>query len=156
MSEQTIQYPRQLPKPLQDGYELETTNPKMATPMASGRIRERRRAVEVPTRIKVKWIMNDAQAAFFEAWFSRTLVEGTKWFDAEVKTTQGLMPRTCRILGIYEGPRLVGGRYWEFSATLELRERPMMPPGWEEFPDYWFNMNILDLAMNGRGHWPEA
>lgn len=31
-----------------------------------------------------------------------------------------------------------------------------MPPGWEEFPDYWFNMNILDLAMNRDGHWPEA
>ena len=57
---------------------------------------------------------------------------------------------------MYEGAELVQVRRWEYSATLELRERPLMPPGWEEFPDYWFNMNILDLAMNRDGHWPEA
>lgn len=156
MNDSTIQYPSQLPKPLQDGYQLDTVSPKMSTTMASGRVLERRRAVSVPTRPRVKWLMNGNQAAFFEAWFSRVLAEGTKWFDMEVLTTQGLMVRTCRILGMYEGPKLVSGRFWELSATLELQERPLIPPGWEQFPDYWFNMDIFDLAMAGKGHWPEA
>ncbi|MBH8516358.1 transposase [Pseudomonas aeruginosa] len=156
MSDDIIKYPAQLPHPLQQGYAFETTNPKLSTPMASGYVRERRRTQSVPTRAKVTWNMDSQQAAFFEAWFARTLVDGTKWFEAMLQTPLGFLPYTCRILGMYEGAELVQVRRWEYSATLELRERPLMPPGWEEFPDYWFNMNTLDLAMNRDGHWPEA
>ncbi|WP_134599863.1 transposase [Pseudomonas aeruginosa] len=156
MSDDIIKYPAQLPHPLQQGYAFETTNPKLSTPMASGYVRERRRTQSVPTRAKVTWNMDSQQAAFFEAWFARTLVDGTKWFEAMLQTPLGFLPYTCRILGMYEGAELVQVRRWEYSATLELRERSLMPPGWEEFPDYWFNMNILDLGMNRDGHWPEA
>lgn len=104
MSDDIIKYPAQLPHPLQQGYAFETTNPKLSTPMASGYVRERRRTQSVPTRAKVTWNMDSQQAAFFEAWFARTLVDGTKWFEAMLQTPLGFLPYTCRILGMYEGP----------------------------------------------------
>lgn len=107
MSDDIIKYPAQLPHPLQQGYAFETTNPKLSTPMASGYVRERRRTQSVPTRAKVTWNMDSQQAAFFEAWFARTLVDGTKWFEAMLQTPLGFLPYTCRILGMYEGAELV-------------------------------------------------
>ncbi|MNH40302.1 hypothetical protein D3C79_1016050 [compost metagenome] len=41
---------------------------------------------------------------------------------------------------------------WEYSATLELREPSLIPPGWEDFPQFWFMMNIIDMAVNRE--WP--
>ncbi|MNO07641.1 hypothetical protein D3C81_2299230 [compost metagenome] len=55
---------------------------------------------------------------------------------------------------MYSGPRWAPRNMWMFSATLELRERTMMPPQWLPFPEFWFNGNIIDMAMNRE--WPEA
>ncbi len=149
-----IQYPSQLPPPLQDGYKLNTQNPKLSTQLASGRVRERRQFTNVPTLVNVRWNMDQNQAAFFEAWFRRTLVDGSLWFDAELLTPAGFVPYTCRIRGMYDGPALVQVSRWEITATVELRERPLIPPYWEQFPELWFGMNIIDMALNKE--WPEA
>lgn len=148
-----IPYPSQLPRPLQDGYKLSTTSPKLSTTLVTGRVRERRRFTNVPTLVSVRWNMDEQQAAFFEAWFARTLVDGSLWFEAELKTPDGFKPYVCRIRGMYDGPELVQVSRWEITATVELRERPLIPDGWELFPDYWFNPDIIDLAMNRE--WPE-
>jgi hypothetical protein len=153
MSE-AIQYPSQLPPPLQDSYGLTTADPKLSTTLVTGRVRERRRFTTVPTTINVRWNMDQTQASYFETWFREILVDGSLWFDAPLKTPLGFELYSCRIRGMYSGPALVQVNRWEFTATLELKKRPMMPDGWVNFPDIWFNMNLVDLAVNRE--WPEA
>jgi hypothetical protein len=149
-----IQYPSQLPVPLQDGYAINTDNPKLSSVMASGRVRERRRFTTVPTLIQVRWNMDQNQAAYFESWFRTALVDGTEWIEGTLLTPIGFKPYIYKIRGMYDGPTLVQVSRWEFTALVELLERPLMPPEWLPFPDLWFGMNIIDVAMNKE--WPEA
>jgi hypothetical protein len=149
-----IIYPSQLPPPLQDDYGLNTTDPKLSTTLVTGRLRERRRYTNVPTLVNVRWNMDGEQASFFETWFSTVLVEGTLWFEAPLKTPLGFEPYLCKIRGMYSGPKLVQVDRWELTATLELRNRPLIPGGWVNFPDLWFGKSIIDLAINRE--WPEA
>ncbi|WP_256582396.1 MULTISPECIES: transposase [unclassified Pseudomonas] len=147
-----IIYPKQLSLPLHDGYKLDTISPLMRTRLDSGRSRQRRKFTSVPTEVSVKWIFNDNQASFFEAWFARTLGDGALWFEATLKTPLGLKDYVCRFTDIYDGPELIGVDHWAYSATLELRDRPLMAPGWENFPELWFGKNIIDMAINRE--WP--
>lgn len=152
-----IEYPQQLPAPLIDGYGLNTADPTLRTQLQSGRARQRRRFTSVPTYAECTWLMTAQQAAFFEAWFKRTLMDGAEWFSCRIKTPEieeGTVVHDCRFVGMYSGPRLSPRNRWVFTATLELRERPLIPPYWDQFPDLWFNMNIIDMAMNRE--WPEA
>ena len=98
--------------------------------------------------------MDDMQAQFFEAWFKEVLVDGSQWFECPLKSPVGLTDYTVRFTNMYSGPTLVGVSMWRFTASLELRERPLIQPGWAQFPDLWFNMNIIDMALNRE--WPEA
>ena len=152
-----IEYPKDLPAPLIEGYGLNTTDPMLRTALQSGRARQRRRFTNVPTYAECSWLMTAPQAAFFEAWFKRVLIDGVHWFTCRLKTAEveeGTTSHVCRFAGMYSGPRLSPRNRWVVTATLELRERPLIPDGWELFPDLWFNMNIIDMALNRE--WPEA
>jgi len=149
-----IEYPAELPLPLQDGYALDTpVDPMLRTPMVSGRARQRLNFDEVPYLINAKWNCDRNQMAFFQGWYARALVQGVEWFKATLLTPIGFKEYECRFAGHYTGPTLVQVSRWEFSAVLELREPPLIQPGWEDFPQFWFMMNIIDLAVNRE--WPE-
>jgi len=151
-----IEYPAQLPAPLIDGYALSTTDPTIRTQMVTGRARQRRRFTNVPVFAQCSWLMTAQQAAFFEAWYKRVLIDGSQWFTCRIKTPEaeeGTVNHDCRFVGIYTGPNLSPRNRWIVTATLELRERPLIPDGWELFPDYWFSPDIIDLALNRE--WPE-
>ncbi|HHK2189217.1 TPA: transposase [Pseudomonas aeruginosa] len=153
-----IKYPEQLPSILLSGYSIEQVDSTVRTPMSSGRERVRRRFESVPEYPQGSVLMTPNQAAFFRAWFERALSGGVRWFTCRLKMPEiltGTAEFECRFRGKYSC-RLVPPSMWEFAFVLELREQSLIPPGWEQFPDYWFNMNILDLAMNRDGHWPEA
>lgn len=142
-------YPVGLPRPLQQGYELRTINPLLRTEMASGRARQRRAFTAVPTFASCVWILTHVQAQAFEAWYRNGILDGAEWFDVEIQTPMGVQPYTARFTGIYQGPRLVGGRYWEVSGELELRERPVLAEPWGEVGvDLILTQDIIDLAMN--------
>lgn len=152
-----IEYPIYLPAPLLSGYELSTADPTLRTQLVTGRARQRRRYTSVPTFANCTWLMDARQAAFFEAWYKRVLLDGSQWFTCRIKTTEtatGTIDHICRFVGFYSGPTLTARERWSFTATLELRDRPLMPEGWEQFPDFWFNSDIIDLAINRE--WPEA
>jgi hypothetical protein len=150
-----IIYPKKhLPLPLLDGYALSTKSPLVITELSSGLERQRRKFTNVPTRVQAKWICTRQQAAFFEAWFARELMDGVNWFQAELDTPAGFGDYICKFRDIYQGPELIQGKYWGFSAELVLRKRPLIEPGWEQFPDLWFGAGIIDLALNRE--WPEA
>ncbi|ENN8392412.1 hypothetical protein AB6V67_11845 [Serratia marcescens] len=150
-----IDYPHQyLPLPLQDGYGLKPISPLLRTPMVSGRARQRRRYISTPTETPVSWLMSDVQGQTFEAWYRDAISDGAAWFNMTLRTPIGIKPYVCRFTDIYEGPVLVGGKYWQYSATLELWERPLPPPGWGNFPEFLAGQSIIDLAINRE--WPES
>lgn len=151
-----IQYPSGLPCFVREGYELETVSPMMRSPMVSGRSRQRRRYKSTPTMVSAATEpMNDSQAQLFEAWWEETLISGTQYFECPLKTPLGMQTYVARFMDVYQGPRLVGVSHWVFRCQLELRNRPILPPGWAgAAPDFILNAGKFDRLMNDT--WPEA
>ena len=150
-----IDYPDDyLPMPVQEGYGLKPVSPLLRTELTSGRARQRRRYTSTPTQAQVTWLFLEAEAQLFETWFRDTITDGADWFNSKLRSPLGVESYVCRFVDIYDGPIITGGKYWQFTATLELWERPILASGWGDFPDYVINSNIIDIAMNRE--WPEA
>ncbi|MBP6954450.1 MAG: hypothetical protein KBC45_08495 [Pseudomonas sp.] len=149
-----IQYPKELPYPLRDGYGANSVDPMKATPVQTGRTRYRRKYSSVPTDQKVIWNMSDLEAQYFESWYEEVLISGSLWFECELRTPQGLMYYKAHFKEIYDGPELFGVDRFVYSATLQLWERPILTGGWAVYaPEYILGMNLLDLAINK--DWPQ-
>ncbi|KAF0804935.1 hypothetical protein A6D6_02699 [Alcanivorax xiamenensis] len=151
-------FPPQLPCALREGYGLNHVQPFARTEMVTGRARQRRTFTSVPSTVPVSWILTGPEAQLFEAWFRYTIQDGTAWFTAQIKSPldgcEQVSGYRCRFTEMYSGPELVGRCHWRFRANLEIWERPMLAPGWEQFPDYILRADIIDLAVNRE--WPEA
>ncbi len=150
----TIKYPHDvLPVPLQEGYGLTPTSPIIRTQLTTGRARQRRRYTSTPTQARVTWLLTDVQAQTFEAWFRDALSDGATWFNMNLRTPGGESSKVCRFTDIYDGPALTGGNYWQYTATLELWERPLLPPPWGNYPEWIAGSSLLDIALNRE--WPK-
>lgn len=149
-----ITWPEGLPCALREGHSTQHGTPFRRTALASGRARQRRKSVSVPSAKTFKWYMNEGQCAAFEAWFRDVLLDGGAWFNMAARTPLGKVNLVCRFTDMYSGPDLVGADSWEISARLETWERPLMPPGWGLMPEYLLGADIFDVAMNAK--WPEA
>lgn len=150
-----IEYPREyLPLPLREGYAFQAVSPMLRSEMQSGRARQRRKFTSVPTMASVSWLLSDVQAQTFEGWFEDSLKSGSEWFECPLKTPEGINDYVARFTDIYQGPALVGRSHWKFTAELELRERPIVAPGWGNFPGFIAGSSIFDIAMNQK--WPES
>lgn len=154
MIETDINYPAGLPNPLRDGHALNPLPTFNRTRMASGRARNRRGFESVPTEGDWQFIFTDAQAMAFEAWFRDALKNGTEWFNIPRKTPLGMSRLVCRFTSMYRGPELFGRDRWRYVLPLEVWERPMLPPGWGNFPEFVLGASIIDIALNRE--WPEA
>ena len=150
-------YPTQLPYPVQQGYALQHVSPMTRTDMQSGRARNRRTFTSVPSGVSVAWIFTKVEAQLFEGWFRDSLgaSDGASWFTMTLDTPLGLYPYDCRFTEIYSGPTPVAFNKWQFTATLEIRERPLIAPDWAIImPGAILLADIFDLAMNRE--WPSA
>lgn len=151
------QYPLEiLPLPLQEGYGFTPVSPMIRTAMQDGRAMQRRRFRSTPTEVSVSWLMNgDLQAQSFEAWYQDVIRDGALWFEMPLQTPEGIQRYKCRFTDIYDGPLLVGGRYWQFTAVIELWRRPVIQGGWGiYYPEALKYMDIIDFAVNRE--WPES
>lgn len=150
-----LDFPANLPCFLREGYSLNHVQPFARTEMATGRARQRRTFQSVPSEITASLLLTDLEAQLFEAWFAYDAVDGTKWFNARVKTPQGLKPYACRFMDMYSGPQLTGNNQWRVECRLEIFERPLTPPEWYEFGrEFILHADIIDKAINRE--WPEA
>lgn len=148
-------FPSGLPCGLQTGYGLQHVSPLIRTPMVSGRARQRRAFTSTPTIASVQWLFTRPQAQAFEAWFRSTIHDGADWFTVRLSTPLGSHDYLARFAGMYDGPRLAGGRYWEIAAEVELEERAVLPWPWGEYGiDLILNQEIIDRALNAE--WPAA
>jgi hypothetical protein len=119
--------------------------------MDSGRARQRIEFTNVPTMVNLQWIMDPVQARFFEAWAAQ--VVGAGWFELTLLTPLGFEVQEVRFTETPVGGELTGKFLWRYRVTCELRNRPLLEPGWVEIlPDYVFEADIFDYAMNQE--WP--
>ena len=148
-----IAFPKELPLPLRDGYELEQVENIITTQMQSGRARQRVAFTKVPSFVNLSWIFTDQQAQYFEAWSSQ--LAKADWFTIRLKTPLGMQDYEARFTAAINGPALIGVSSWKCRAKVEIRDRPILPPGWAAIlPDYILLSDIFDLAINRE--WPEA
>ena len=123
-----INYPAEyLPCPLKENFGLKPTSPLKSSTMVTGRRRQRRAYTSVPSQTSVAWIFTDGQAQLFEAWVRDITMDGANWFNMPLLTPLGQQDYVCRFTDdFYEGPTPEGGKYWRYTATLELWERPIL------------------------------
>lgn len=148
----TIDFPSSLPTPLRSGYGLQHVSPMMRSELQSGRARQRRRYTSVPSMASVSWLLSDNQAMAFESWFRDAITDGADWFNCRLSTPIGLRDYECRFADMYDGPELVGPGLWRITASLELRERPLIAIGWSVVPEIVTYANVFDVAVNRE--WP--
>lgn len=151
-------FPSQLPRPLQSGYGLQHVSPFIRTEMQSGRARQRRTFTNVPSSVSVTWFFTSpGECALFEGWFRDAggAGDGANWFTMLLQTPIGDAEFNCRFAGMYQGPTLAAFDKWQVTATLEIRERPLVAEDWAIImPDYILLADILDYAINRE--WPSA
>lgn len=144
-------YPEGLPCPLREDYGFEPTNNIRRTPMDSGRARQRIEFPNAPATVRLQWIMAGPQASLFEAWAAQ--VVGAGWFTMTLLSPLGFDEHEVRFTTVPVGGQLTGKFLWRYKVVCELRNRPLLPPGWAEIlPDYILYADIFDYAMNQE--WP--
>ena len=144
----TINYPTQLPAPVQNGYSMQHVSPLLRTGMQSGRARQRRIFTSVPSMLSVSFFFESkTEVQLFEGFFQHTLKDGAEWFNMPLKTPMGYYAVECRFADIY-GPLELDGLYWRTSATIEIRERKTIAADWVQFPDFVIQQDIIDIAIN--------
>jgi len=144
-------YPDGLPCPLRESYAFTPVNNIRRTSMDSGRARQRIEFRNVPTMVSLRWVMSPSQAMLFEAWAAQ--IVGAGWFDIELLTPMGFDTQEVRFTETPVGGELTGKFLWKYQVNCEVRNRPLMPPGWAEIlPDYILYADIFDRAMNDE--WP--
>lgn len=149
------QFPDWLPPPVQDGYGFTPVNPLISTDMQGGGNIQRRRYRSTPTEGNLTWTyMDDLQAQSFMAWVQEVIKDGQLWFEIKLKTPEGYFPYRCQFRGeTYDGPTLMGAKYWSFSVPVRLSRQPVISGGWVlYYPEALRYMNIIDVAINR--HWP--
>lgn len=160
-----INFPAGLKTPLQADYGLEHVDANLNTEMASGHTRIRQRFTSTPTRVNVQWLLPETQAQLFEAWYwapykpddpnKGGIQGGTLRFNTKLRTPIGLrIYEDVKFLGRYKGPVLVGGRFWRFTATLEIAKRPVLPASEVAFPEEILYSDVFDRTINQ--HWPKS
>lgn len=143
-------YPEGLPCPLRENYEFTPVNNIRRTQMDSGRARQRIEFRNVPTMVQLSWIMNSPQASLFEAWAAQ--VVGAGWFTLTLLTPLGFDEQEVRFTETPIGGQLTGKFSWRYRVVCEVRKRPLLEPGWAEFPEFILEAGIIDLAVNRE--WP--
>jgi len=145
-------YPEGLPCPLRENYAFTPVNNIRRTPMDSGRARQRIEFRNVPTMVQLSWIMDQYQARLFEAWAAQ--VVGAGWFEMTLLTPLGFDVQEVRFTETPVGGELTGKFLWRYRVLGEVRNRPLLEPGWAEIlPEYILYADIFDRAVNEQ--WPD-
>lgn len=142
-----IKFPDGLPPAIRGNYAFTPTNRIQRTEMDSGRARQRILFDSVPSFVTLTWVMTDSQAIFFDTWADQ--VAGAGWFTIPIRSPNGFENTEVRFTQSPSGGELIGVDYWSYTAQVELRFKPVFPPGLIDIlPDYVLYADIFDVAMN--------
>lgn len=155
-----IDFPADLPRPSVEGHGIQHTSPFVRTEMVSGRARQRRAFASGPSMVpSMSWVFTSVEAQLFEAWFRDQINDGVDWFNCKLRTpldqgaADGVGDYEVRFTQMYSVQQY-GPLCWKISAAVEINSRPVIAPGWSEFPDFILGGSIIDQAINRE--WPEA
>lgn len=103
---------------------------------------------ELPSQLTVSFVFSQLQAAIFDGWVNQ--LAKAEWFIFPVYSWLGYDDdRVCRFIETPKKQTPVGVTHWRYSSCLiEIQQKPEIPDGWAEFPEYLLNPEILDIAIN--------
>lgn len=145
-------YPDYLPLPLKLVRSNKTGETIIRTDRLKGLARNRRWTTSPSVLFDAEWIIENEKAELFIAWHSSVIADGAEWFSMPSYYAGQLDDRRTRFTGMYSGPDPISSTHIKITAELEIFERPMIDPDWLIIPDYWYNKDIFDIAMNDK--WP--
>lgn len=118
-----IKYPSILPFPLLSSTSFKQQSNILRTEMNSGRARQRRRFLSVPTTMAATWQLNSAMASVLEGFFDRDLKE-CEWFLMKIPTPQGLVEHEVRFINSpMESYKPLGAGRWSYQSNVEIKKR---------------------------------
>ena len=91
--------------------------------MNSGRARQRRRFLSVPTTMAATWQLSNRKATVFEGFFEHDLKEN-EWFLMDIPTPKGMIEHEVRFINSpMEGYKPLGAGKWSYQANIEIKKR---------------------------------
>lgn len=116
-------WPTSLGNPQFSGYDLETTDSTARTDMEGGPARVRRRFIDAPDHVSLRFIFDQAQMATFRTFWEDELLNGAAWAFLPVKTgrVSGMESKECRPLKGQFKATPAGARYWYVDFQVEVR-----------------------------------
>lgn len=118
-----IKYPSILPFPLLSSTSFKQQSNILRTEMNSGRARQRRRFLSVPTTMAATWRLSNRMAVIFEGFYEHGLKDN-EWFLLFIPTPQGLVEHEARFINSpMENHKPLGAGRWSYQASIEMKAR---------------------------------
>lgn len=117
-----IKYPSSLPLPrLKDAAYKRQSN-ILRTEMSTGRARQRRKHLSVPTLMEATWRLRKDEATVFEGFVDHG-VNLIDWFLMDILTPRGVVKHQVRFMkDPLENMKPISALVWQYQAQIEMKE----------------------------------
>ncbi|MFU2510578.1 hypothetical protein [Pseudoalteromonas sp. ASV78] len=148
-----VNYPLSLPLPRLKEVSYKRQSNILRTEMSSGRARQRRRFLSVPTFMEATWRLRKDEATVFEGFIDHG-VNLIEWFLMDILTPRGVVKHRVRFVkDPLENFKPISALVWQYQAQVEVKEykaaseeeaviRLLEPRSLEDF------VNGLSAALN--------
>tara|TARA_B100001059_G_scaffold213838_1_gene230034 strand:+ start:7376 stop:7843 length:468 start_codon:yes stop_codon:yes gene_type:complete len=117
-----VNYPLSLPLPRLKEVSYKRQSNILRTEMSSGRARQRRRFLSVPTFMEATWRFRKDDAVLFEGFVDHG-VQLTGWFLMDILTPKGVVKHQVRFVkDPLENFKPISALVWQYQAQVEVKE----------------------------------
>lgn len=117
-----VNYPLTLPLPRLKEVSYKRQSNILRTEMGSGRARQRRRFLSVPTFLDATWRLRKDEAVIFEGFVDHG-VQLTGWFLMDILTPKGVVKHQVRFVkDPLENFKPISALVWQYQAQVEIKE----------------------------------
>jgi len=117
-----VNYPLTLPLPRLKEVSYKRQSNILRTEMGSGRARQRRRFLSVPTFMEATWRFRKDEAVAFEGFVDHG-VQLTGWFLMDILTPKGVVKHQVRFVkDPLENFKPISALVWQYQAQVEVKE----------------------------------
>lgn len=142
-----INYPLSLPLPRLKEVSYKRQSNILRTEMSSGRARQRRRFLSVPTFMEATWRFKKDEAVAFEGFVDHG-VQLTGWFLMDILTPHGVVKHQVRFVkDPLENFKPISALVWQYQAQVEVKEYKAASE--EEAVNSLLFPNTLEEVVNG-------
>ena len=142
-----VNYPLTLPLPRLKEVSYKRQSNILRTEMGSGRARQRRRFLSVPTFMEATWRLRKDEAVAFEGFVDHG-VQLTGWFLMDILTPKGVVKHQVRFVkDPLENFKPISALVWQYQAQVEIKEYKAASE--EEMVQQLLKPNSLNDFVNG-------